>query len=140
MYSDAAYNVYILLHCSRKLHFRQAVGSSKDGVTYHDVTPLTSDLGESFCNLMPVFHTINGRDYGSWFLGNSKFTAFDKMSKQQNAKSLFTSLGTETIIFAKVDDFIIHVVYNDQNNKKQSQEVNILQPSKSKKERIHLLM
>ena len=62
------------------------------------------------------------------------------MSKQQNEKSLFTSLRTETIIFAKVDDFIIHVVYNDQKNKKQSQEVNILQPSKLKKERIHLLM
>ena len=140
MYSDAACNVYIFLHCSGKLHFRQAVGSSKDGVTYHDVTSLTSDLGESLCNLMPVFHTINGRDYGSSFLSNSKFTAFDKMSKQQNEKSLFTSLGTETIIFAKVDDFIIHVVYNDQKNKKQSQEVNILQPSKLKKERIHLLM
>ena len=54
------------------------------------------------------------------------------MPKQKNAKSLFTSLTTETICFSEASNFMIHVIITNQTAKKPAAQSRYAAVSKSK--------
>ena len=115
--------IYILLlyvshYCGGKLYFRQGTGTSKDGITYHDVKSLANHLGENVCKIMPAFHALTGCDYTAPFYGRSKYTIFKKMQKDRNAEIMLSSLNTERVNVPEVIEFILHIAYNRPKSEK----------------------
>ena len=52
-------DVYILLlfisnPANGTIHFRQGTSSSKQGITYQNVTALANELGNDICNVLPA--------------------------------------------------------------------------------------
>ena len=43
--------------------FRQRKSSDKEGILYTEIYPLTEQLGEDVCEVLPAFHVFTGRDY-----------------------------------------------------------------------------
>ena len=73
----------ILLHvsisCNETLYFRQDTTSSRDGITHHNVSSLSSQLREKICAILPAFHSLTGSDFTKPFFGRSKITSFKKL-------------------------------------------------------------
>ena len=60
-----ATDVFILLlfvaeRCTTNLYFRQGTHSSKEGITYHNVTSLNNHHGENICRFFPGFQALTG--------------------------------------------------------------------------------
>ena len=95
-----------------KLYFRQGKSSDKDGITYHDVHSLATELGRNICNIIPCFHTLTGSDYTFPFYFRSKISIFKKMLKLNGSFQLLESMLTEIPDVEKVTEFVLRVVYN----------------------------
>ena len=48
--------LHVSINCNETLYLRQGTTSSTDGITYHNVTSLSNQLGEKICAILPVFH------------------------------------------------------------------------------------
>ena len=56
-------DVYILLlfisnQANGTICFRQGTSSSKQAITYHNVTALANELRNDICNILPAFHAL----------------------------------------------------------------------------------
>ena len=95
-----------------RLYLRHGTQSSKDGITYHDVTSLYNHLGDIFCRILPAFHALTGSDYTYPFFGHSKYGIFKKMLQVPFSAELLSSLTTSSINVNEIIDFVLHIVYN----------------------------
>ena len=61
--------LHVSINCNETPHFREGTKSSRDGITYHNVTSLSSQLGEKICAILPAFHSLTGSDFTKPFFG-----------------------------------------------------------------------
>ena len=116
-------DVYILLlfisnQANGTIYFRQGTSSSKQGITYNNVTALANELGNDICNVLPAFHALTGPDFTRTFYRRSKIQSFKKLMKTPSKADLLRSLQTENAIVSEVIDFVIHIIYNRQNHER----------------------
>ena len=78
--------LHVSVHCIETLYFHQGTTSSRDGITYHNATSLSSQLGEKICAILPTFHSLTSSDFTKAFFGRSKSTAL-KNSEPANIKT-----------------------------------------------------
>ena len=110
--------LYLSVKCHVTLYFRQGTNSSKDGVTYHNVTALSSHLGENICEILPAFHALTGSDFTKGFFRRSKVESFKTLSSKPEKAGLLLSMNTDHAVFEKVTDFILHIIYNRPESEK----------------------
>ena len=77
-------DVYILLlfisnQANGTIYFQQSTSSSKQEITYHNVTTLANELGNDICNVLPAFHALTGSDFTRTFYRRSKIPSFKKL-------------------------------------------------------------
>ena len=96
----------LLLHVSvnynETLHFRQSTTSSRDGITYHNVTSLSSQLEEEICAIIPVLYSLTGCDFTKPFFGRSKINSFKKLLSKPESIDLMSSMNTDHVDIEKV--------------------------------------
>ena len=63
--------LHVSISCNETLYFRQGTTSSRDGITFHNVTSLSSQLGEKICDILPAFHSLTGSNFTKPFFGRS---------------------------------------------------------------------
>ena len=61
--------IHVSINCNETLYFRQGTETSRDGITYHNITSLGSQLGEKTCAILPAFHSLTGSDFAKPFFG-----------------------------------------------------------------------
>ena len=110
-------DVFILLlhasvNCNDTLYFHQSTTSSRDGVTYHNVTSLSSQLGEKICAILPVFHSFTGSDFTKLLFGRSQINSFKKLLSEPESIDLMSSMNTDDGDKEKATYFVLHVIYN----------------------------
>ena len=101
-----------------RLYLRHGTQSSKDGITYHDVTSLYNHLGDIFCRILPVFHALTGSDYIFPFFRHSKYDIFKKILQVPFSAELLSSLSTSSVNVNVIIDFVLHIVYNRKQTEK----------------------
>ena len=110
-------DIYLsLLHISpevnAQLYFRQGKAKDKNGIEYHDVHSLARYLGTEICSILLAFHVLTGSDFTNPFYGRTKVTAFKKLQQKKVYCSKLESLGSESVNFDEIVDFILHIIYN----------------------------
>ena len=95
-----------------KVYIKQGKASSKEGVTYHDVSSLASNLVENVCRLLPALHALGGGDYNQPIYGRSKMTIFKSMMKKPQSMQLLRRQYSTDCVVDDVIDFVLHVMYN----------------------------
>ena len=108
--------LYVSVNCNETLYFRQGTISSRDGITYHNVTSLSSQLGGGdsigICAIHPAFHSLTGSDITKPFFGRSKISSFKKLLSKPESMDLMSSMNTDHADIEKVTYFLLHVIYN----------------------------
>ena len=106
------YGVFILLlhvsiNCNETLYFRQGTKSSRDGITYHNVTSLSSQLGEKICAILPAFHSLIASDFTKPFFGRSKIESFRKLLSKPESMDLMSPMSTDHVDIEKTNGFCV---------------------------------
>ena len=104
--------LHVSISCNEALYFRQGTTSSRDGITYHNITLLSSQLGEKICAILPAFHSLTGSDFTKPFFGRSKMNSFKKLLSKPESINLMSSMNTDDVDIGKVTYFVLHVIYN----------------------------
>ena len=110
-------DVFILLldvsiNCNETLYCHQGTTSSRDGIIYHNVTSLSSQLGEKICAILPAFHSLTGSDFTKPFFGRSQISSFKKSLSKPESMDLMSSMKRNHVDVEKVTYFVLHVIYN----------------------------
>ena len=100
----------LLISCNEILYFRQGTTSSRNGITYHNVTSLSSQLGEKICAILPAFHSLTGSDFTKPFFGRSKINSFKKLLSKPESIDLMSSVNADHVDIEKVTHFVLHVI------------------------------
>ena len=87
--------LHVLINCNETLHFRQRTKSSRDVITYHNVTSLSSQLGEKICAILPAFHSLTGSDF------TKKINSFKKLLSKPKSMDLMSSMNTDHVDIEK---------------------------------------
>ena len=101
--------LHVSINCNETLYFRQGTTSSRDSITYHNVTSLSSQLEEKICAILPAFHSVTGSDFTKPFFGRSKINSFKKLLSKPESNE---SMNTDHVDMEKVMYFVLHVIYN----------------------------
>ena len=101
--------LHVSINCNETLYFRQGTTSSRDSITYHNVTSLSSQLEEKICAILPAFHSVTGSDFTKPFFGRSKINSFKKLLSKPESNE---SMNTDHVDIEKVMYFVLHVIYN----------------------------
>ena len=104
--------LFISNQANGKIYFRKGTSSSKQGITYHNVTALANELGNDICNVLPAFHALTGSDFTRTFYRRSKIQSLKKLMKTPSKADLLRSLQTENATVSEVIDFVIHIIYS----------------------------
>ena len=104
--------LHVSINCNETLYLRQGTTSSTDGITYHNVTSLSNQLGEKICPILPVFHWLTGSDFKKPFFGRSKFNSFKKLLSKPESMDLMSSMNTDHDDIEKVTYFVLHLIYS----------------------------
>ena len=104
--------LHVSINCNETLYFRQGTTSSRDSITYHNVTSLSSQLEEKICATLPAFHSVTGSDFTKPFFGRSKINSFKKLLSKPESNE---SMNTDHVDIEKVMYFALHVIYNRPN-------------------------
>ena len=104
--------LHVSINCKETLYFRQGTTSSRDSITYHNATSLSSQLGEKICDILPVFHSLTGSDFTKPFFGRSKISSFKKLLSKLESMDLMSSMNTDHVDIEKVTYFVLHAIYN----------------------------
>ena len=95
-------NVFILLlqvwvNCNEVMYFRQGTTSSRDGITFHNVTSLSSQLGKKICTVLPVFHSLTSSDFTKPFFGRFKINSVKKLLSKRECMDLMSSMNNDHV-------------------------------------------
>ena len=101
--------LHVSINCNETLYFRQGTTSSRDNITYHNVTSLSNQLEEKICAILPAFHSVTGSDFTKPFFGRSKINSFKKLLSKPESNE---SMNTDHVDMEKVMYFVLHVIYN----------------------------
>ena len=101
--------LHVSNNCNETLYFRQGTTSSRDSITYHNVTSLSSQLEEKICAILPAFHSVTGSHFTKPFFGRSKINSFKKLLSKPESNE---SMNTDHVDMEKVMYFVLHVIYN----------------------------
>ena len=104
--------LHVSINRNETLYFRQGTTSSRDSITYHNVTSLSSQLEEKICATLPAFHSVTGSDFTKPFFGRSKINSFKKLLSKPESNE---SMNTDHVDREKVMYFVLHVIYNRPN-------------------------
>ena len=104
--------LHVSISCNEALYFRQGTTSSRDGITYHNITLLSSQLGEKIFAILPAFDSLTGSDFTKPFFGRSKINSFKKLLSKPESINLMSSMNTDDVDIGKVTYFVLHVIYN----------------------------
>ena len=104
--------LHVSINCNETLYFRQGTTSSRDNITYHNVTSLSNQLEEKICAILPAFHSVTGSDFTKPFFGRSKINSFKKLLSKPESMDLMSSMNTDHVDIEKVTYFVLHVIYN----------------------------
>ena len=108
--------LHVSINCNKILYFRQGTTSSRDGITYHNITLLSSQLGEKIFAILPAFDSLTGSDFTKPFFGRSKINSFKKLLSKPESNE---SMNTDHVDMEKVMYFVLHVftiVRNEKNH------------------------
>ena len=110
-------DVYMLLlfissQANGTIYFRQGTSSSKQGITYDNVTALVNESQNDICNVLPAFRALTGSDFTRTFYRRSKIQSLKKLMKTPSKADLLRSLQTENATVSEVIDFVIHIIYS----------------------------
>ena len=100
--------LHVSISCNETLYFRQCTTSSRDGITYHNVTSLSNQLGEKICAILLAFHSFTGSDFTKPFFERS----FKKLLLKPESMDLMSSMNTDHVDIEKVTYILLHVIYN----------------------------
>ena len=98
--------LHVLINCNETLYLRQGT-TSRDGITYHNVTSWSSQLGEKICAKLPAFHSLTGSDFTKSFFGRSKINSFTKLLPKPKSMDLMSSMNTDYADIEKVTYFVL---------------------------------
>ena len=131
---------HVSINCNKTLYFRQGTTSSRDGITYHNITLLSSQLGEKIFAILPAFDSLTGSDFTKPFFGRSKINSFKKLLSKPESMDLMSSMNTDHVDIEKVTYFMLHVIYNRPKRGKSPGDSHyaMLYVSKSEKKGLHL--
>ena len=130
--------LHVSINCNETLYFRQGITSSGDGITYHNVTSLSSQLGEKICAILPAFHSLTSSDFMKPFFRRSKINSFKKLLSKPESINLMSSMNTDDIDIEKVTYFVLHVTYNRPKREKSPGRNAMLYVGKGDKKSLHL--
>ena len=130
--------LHVSINCNKILYFRQGTTSSRDGITYHNITLLSSQLGEKIFAILPAFHSLSGSDFTKPLFGRSKINSFKKLLSKPASMDLMSSMNTDHVDIEKVTYFVLHVIYNRPKREKSPGDSHyaILYVRKSEKKRF----
>ena len=112
--------LHVSVNCNEALYFRQGTTSSRDGITYHNVTSLSSHLGEKICAILPAFYSLPGSDFTKPFFGRSKTNSFKELLSKPESINLMSSMSADDFDIEKVTYFVLHIIYNRPKREKSS--------------------
>ena len=112
--------LHVSINCNEALYFRQGTTSSRDGITYHNVTSLSSHLGEKICAILPAFYSLTGSDFTKTFFRRSKINSFKKLLSKPESINLMSSMSADDFDIEKVTYFVLHIIYNRPKREKSS--------------------
>ena len=132
--------LHVSINCNETLYFRQGTTSSRDNITYHNVTSLSNQLEEKICAILPAFHSVTGSDFTKPFFGRSKINSFKKLLSKPESMDLMSSMNTDHVDIEKVTYFVLHVIYNRPKRGKSPGDSHyaMLYVRKSEKKGLHL--
>ena len=104
--------LHVSINCNETLYLRQGTTFSRDGITHHNVTSLSSQLGEKICAILPAFHSLTDSDFKKPFFGRSKINSFKKLLSKPESIDLMSSMNTDHVNIEKVTHFVLHAIYN----------------------------
>ena len=87
--------LHVSVNCNEILYFRQGTRSSS--ITFHNVSSLSSQLGEKICAILPVFHSLTGSDFTKLFFGRSKINSSKKLLSKPESMDLMPSVNTNHV-------------------------------------------
>ena len=99
--------LHVSIDCNETLYLRQGTTSSRDGITYHNVTSLSGQLGEKIGAILPAFHSLNGSDFKKSFFGRSKINSFRKLLSKPESVDLTSSMNTDYVDIEKLTYFVL---------------------------------
>lgn len=77
--------LHISINCNEALHCRQNTVSSRDSITYHNITEHSSHLEQKICGILPSFHVLYGSYLTKVLYGRYKINSFEILpSKLEN--------------------------------------------------------
>ena len=106
--------LHVSINCNETLYFRQGTTTSRDSITYHNVTLLSSHLEEKIWAILPAFHSLTGSDFTKPFFGRSKINSFKKLLSKPESNE---SMKTDHADIEKVMYFVLHVILIVRNEK-----------------------
>lgn len=104
--------LYVTVNCNEVLYFHQGTLSSRDSITYHNITAHSSHLVEKICGILPAFHAWTGSDLTKVFYGKSKIDSFKILPSKIENVDLISSMSSYYADIEKITHFMLHIVNN----------------------------